>query len=105
RDAADTDRFVNVFFEIAIEYVFEHAGITAIVFGSDDDQSVCTRTGGREFVVLDLLARIVSRKVELTDIDQLTLDAFTFLHLLKNKLRNVFTGPAFPHSAENHWNE
>src|SRR5690242_16536011 len=76
-----------------------------VVFGNHQDQPVGTLTYCREALVFDLFTRVICRQLELADIDQLSLDAFAFFHLLKNKLRNVLTRTAFSHRAENNWNE
>src|SRR5689334_15915407 len=105
RYATDANRFVDIFLQVGIEDVFEHAGITVVVFGHDQDQSIRALASRRESVVLDLLSRIGRRKVQLSDVDQLRLDTFTLFDLFENKLRDVFAGAPFAHSSENNGNE
>ena len=76
-----------------------------IVFRSHEHQSVGTLAEFGETRVLDLFSRVVVRELKLSNIDVFSLDAFAFLDLFENKLRNVLAGAAFPHRAENHGNE
>src|SRR5256885_6315103 len=46
RDTANADCLVNVLLQIHIERVLEEAGITMIVFGSYNNESVATLDGG-----------------------------------------------------------
>jgi hypothetical protein len=76
-----------------------------VVFRHDEDETVRTLARGRESLVLDLLTRVVSRKLQFTDVNQLSVYAFTLLDLLKHKPRYIFTRTALPHGAEDDWNE
>src|ERR1700674_2497179 len=105
RDAAKADRFVDVFFEVRVESMFQQAGVTVIVFRRHDDQTIAALPFLGELWDLDLLACIVHRQAESTHIDQFRFHTRALLRFLENKLRGVLAAPTLPWCAENHGKE
>src|SRR2546430_12345596 len=105
RHAANSNRLVNVFFQIHIERVFQKPRITVIVFGRDNDQPVAAIDHRRERWVLHLLACIIQFHWEFAHIDQFRLHIRALLCLLKNETRDVLALPSLTRSSENNGNK
>src|SRR5256886_16867827 len=105
RHAANSNRLVNVFFQIHIERVFQKPRITVIVFGRDNDQPVAAIDHRRERWVLHLLACIIQFHWEFAHIDQFRLHIRALLCLLKNETCDVLALPSLTRSSENNGNK
>src|SRR6266705_675865 len=85
--------------------MFQHPGIAVVIFRRNDHKAVSAFADCREFDILDLLAGIVNRKLQITNINQFSFNAFAFLDFTEDEVRNVLTGAPFAHCAENYRNE
>src|SRR5438874_9911561 len=85
--------------------MFQQPGIAVVIFRRNDQKAVGTFARLREFGVLDLLAGIVNRKLQIANINQFSFNAFAVLDFTEDEFRNVLTGAPFAHCAENHRNE
>src|SRR5260370_23024084 len=85
--------------------MLQDARIAVVVLRRDDHKPIGTLAGFRECRVFDLLARIVDRKVEITNVNQLGFDAVALVRLFKDKSGDVLAGAASAHRTENYWNE
>ncbi len=105
RNAADSDRLVNVFFQIHIKRVFEKAGIPVIIFRDNQNQTVRALHDLGEDRIFHLLACVVQLHRQITNVDQFSFDAFAFFDFREYELRYALALPTLAHSAENHWNK
>src|SRR5205814_3460720 len=104
RNTADADRLVNVFFQVHVERVFQKPGITMIVFGHNENDSIAPLDRRRECCIFHLLSGVIEPHRKLAHVDQLRLHIYVFLCLLKNKMRDVLALSPPTSRSKDHWN-
>src|SRR5207244_1962175 len=59
RNAANTDCFVNIFFQVRIEHMFQQTWETMVIFWDDENKAIGAIDRHREFAVLERLAGVI----------------------------------------------
>ncbi len=105
RDAADADRLVYVFSEVGVQRMLEQPRIAVIIFRRDDKDRIGARNGGGKLRVLDGLARIIEREIQLAHVNQLGLDIVALSYFVEDKAGDVFAHAPLSRRAENDRNK
>ena len=104
RHADQSNGLVDVLVEAAIEDVLQQSGETVVVLGRDNHQTIGStdRFGVRR--LFDRFTRIIHRKRQRGDIDDVTADAGAAIQQVRQERRRVNAGATLAARAENHRN-
>ena len=97
---AQADRLVDVLLQVRVERVLEQTRIAVVVLRHDDDQRVGAVHLLGEAHVLDRLALVVKRELQVAYVYQLGLNALAPRDLAEHEARDRFAGATLTRGAE-----
>src|SRR5215467_6906192 len=96
---------MDILFKIRIEHMLQHSGVAMVVFRYHQNETISPLANLREFGILNLLARIIGRKSQVANINELCFNALALLHFAVNKLSDIFASASLAHCTKDHRNE